>query len=94
MSHTILPPVFSPQNELIYDFGYEVADPETGNFQNRAELKQSNGDVYGSYSYLLPTREILTVIYNVIGDQGFRYTMTRTPVDEAFATGVDAGVGL
>lgn len=79
-----------PQSGITYDFGYEVADPETGNFQNRAELKQANGDVYGSYSLLQPNNQIMTVIYNVIGDRGFQYTITWTPVDPSFATGIDA----
>ncbi|XP_069171027.1 uncharacterized protein [Procambarus clarkii] len=68
-----------------YEFGYEVADPETNNFQNRAEMKTTNGDVFGSYSLLLPTNEILTLSYNVTGDLGFQYSLVLSPVPPAAA---------
>nr|XP_053636090.1 uncharacterized protein LOC128691286 [Cherax quadricarinatus] len=66
-----------------YEFGYEVSDPETNNFHNRAEVKTASGDVFGSYSLLLPTNEVLTLTYNVTGDLGFQYSLVLTPVGSA-----------
>lgn len=56
-----------------------MADPITNNFHNRVEVKLPNGDVLGSWSVLLPDNIIQTVVYNVTGNQGFRYTITRVP---------------
>ncbi|XP_042226668.1 uncharacterized protein LOC121869382 [Homarus americanus] len=64
-----------------YDFGYEVSDAETNNYQNRAEIKLPNGDVFGSYSLLRPDNVIMTVTYNVTGDDGFRYSIVKTDLD-------------
>ncbi|XP_071532196.1 uncharacterized protein [Panulirus ornatus] len=65
---------------VLYEFAYEVSDPDTGNFQNRVEVKLANGDVFGSWSVLLPSQVIMTVVYNVTDNQGFRYTLTMVPV--------------
>ncbi|ROT67164.1 uncharacterized protein [Penaeus vannamei] len=66
-----------------YNYGYEVADVATNNFQNRAEIKLPNGDVFGSYSWLMPTNEIFTLSYNVTGNLGFQYSINITPVGVA-----------
>ncbi|XP_042858707.1 uncharacterized protein LOC122244798 [Penaeus japonicus] len=66
-----------------YNYGYEIADAPTNNFQNRAEIKLPNGDVFGSYSWLMPTNEIFTLSYNVTGNLGFRYSTSITPVGAA-----------
>ncbi|XP_042878207.1 uncharacterized protein LOC122257173 [Penaeus japonicus] len=68
-----------------YNFGYEIADAPTNNFQNRAEIKTPNGDVFGSWSWLMPTNEIFTLSYNVTGNLGFRYSISITPVGGASA---------
>ncbi|XP_047498064.1 uncharacterized protein LOC125045054 [Penaeus chinensis] len=76
----------TPQPIIPYNFGYEVADAATNNFQNRAEIKTPNGDVFGSYSWLMPTNEILTLSYNVTGTAGFQYSINITPVGAAATT--------
>ncbi|XP_068230748.1 cuticle protein 8-like [Palaemon carinicauda] len=70
-----------------YEFAYEVADPPTSNFQNRAEVKLPNGDVFGSWSLLLPDGNIQTVSYNVTGNQGFQYSLVLTPATQTAAAG-------
>ncbi|KAF2350230.1 Insect cuticle protein [Trinorchestia longiramus] len=72
-----------PQDEdtvaiIPYNYGYEVQDPETNNFQNKAEIKTSEGDVYGSYSVLMPDGYIYTTTYNVTGDSGFISRLVKT----------------
>lgn len=61
-----------------YNYGYEVQDPETNNFQNKAEIKTPNGDVYGSYSVLMPDGYIYTTTYNVTGNSGFVSRLVKT----------------
>ncbi|XP_066942645.1 cuticle protein 21-like [Macrobrachium rosenbergii] len=80
----------SPQTENLfpiipYEFAYEVADPPTNNYQNRAEIKLPNGDVFGSWSLLRPDGNIQTVTYNVTGIQGFQYSIVLTPTGHAAA---------
>merc|ERR1712106_244301 len=67
-------------NELVepYSYAYEVRDPETNNFYNKAEVMTKTGDVIGSYSVLMPDGEIYTVTYNVIDDQGYNATLQIT----------------
>ncbi|XP_068230758.1 cuticle protein 8-like [Palaemon carinicauda] len=85
----------SPQSDPInslypiipYEFAFEVADPPTNNFQNRAEVKLPNGDVFGSWSLLLPDGNIQTVTYNVTGNQGFQYSLVLTPATQIAAAG-------
>merc|ERR1712212_202371 len=72
-----------PHAVIPYNYGYEIADAATNNFQNRAEIKTPNGDVFGSYSYLMPTNEIFTMSYNVTGNLGFQYSINITPVGVA-----------
>ncbi|KAA0183356.1 hypothetical protein HAZT_HAZT010224 [Hyalella azteca] len=71
-----------PQDEsfaiIPYNYGYEVQDPETNNFQNKAEIKTSEGDVYGSYSVLMPDGYIYTTTYNVTGDSGYVSRLVKT----------------
>ncbi|XP_068230760.1 cuticle protein 8-like [Palaemon carinicauda] len=69
-----------------YEFAFEVADPPTNNFQNRAEVKLPNGDVFGSWSLLLPDGNIQTVTYNVTGNQGFQYSIALIPSGQVAAT--------
>ncbi|XP_066942644.1 cuticle protein 8-like [Macrobrachium rosenbergii] len=77
-------PVAEPVYPIIpYEFAYEVADPPTNNYQNRAEIKLPNGDVFGSWSVLLPDGIIQTVTYNVTGNLGFQYSIVLTPVGTA-----------
>ncbi|XP_050737877.1 uncharacterized protein LOC127009136 [Eriocheir sinensis] len=54
-----------------YSYTYSVSDPETGNYQNKAEMKNDLGEVFGSYSVLMPDNMIYTTIYNVTGTSGF-----------------------
>ncbi|XP_066942647.1 cuticle protein 8-like [Macrobrachium rosenbergii] len=68
-----------------YEFAYEVADPPTNNYQNRAEIKLPNGDVFGSWSLLRPDGIIQTVTYNVTGNQGLQYSTVLTPTGHVAA---------
>jgi len=61
-----------------YSYGYEVQDAATQNFQNKAEIKTENGDVFGSYSQLMPDGKIYTTTYNVTGNNGYRATLRIT----------------
>ena len=61
-----------------YNYGYEVQDPETNNFQNKAEIKTPNGDVFGSYSVLMPDGYIYTTTYNITGDSGYVSRLIKT----------------
>ncbi|XP_064100090.1 uncharacterized protein LOC135211005 [Macrobrachium nipponense] len=68
-----------------YEFAFEVADPPTNNYQNRAEIKLPNGDVFGSWSLLRPDGNIQTVTYNVTGNLGFQYSIVLTPTGQVAA---------
>lgn len=46
-----------------YNFGFEVRDDDTTNYQNRAEVADELGRVKGSYSYVLPDGFVYTVTY-------------------------------
>lgn len=48
-----------------------MSDPETGNYQNKAEIKNELGEVFGSYSVLMPDNIIYTTTYNITGNSGF-----------------------
>jgi len=61
-----------------YSFQYEIQDTETGNYQNRAEMKTETGDVFGSYSVMMPDGYIYTTTYNVTGSSGFISNLIRT----------------
>lgn len=61
-----------------YNYGYEVQDADTNNYQNKAEIMTPNGDVYGSYSVLMPDGYIYTTTYNVTGDSGFVSRLVKT----------------
>jgi len=54
-----------------YNYGYEIQDPESGNFQNKAEVKLPNGDVFGSYSVLMPDGYVYTTTYNITAANGY-----------------------
>ncbi|XP_068230746.1 cuticle protein 19.8-like [Palaemon carinicauda] len=73
-----------------YSYAYEISDPATGNFQNKAEIKNANNDVFGSWSVLMPDNYIYTTSYNVTGLSGFLYNLVKTPANPAAATAVTA----
>jgi len=64
--------------EIPYNYGYEIQDAASNNFQNKAEVKLSNGDVYGSYSVLMPDGYIYTTSYNSTNEDGYRATLVKT----------------
>lgn len=66
-----------------YSFQYEIQDIETGNYQNRAEMKTETGDVFGSYSVMMPDGYIYTTTYNVTGSSGFISNLIRTLAEPA-----------
>jgi len=55
-----------------YNFAYEVSDPESNNFYNRAEVKNEQGEVIGSYSVYMPDGLIYTTSYKA--GPGIGYT--------------------
>ncbi|CAL4196196.1 unnamed protein product, partial [Meganyctiphanes norvegica] len=61
-----------------YSYGYEVQDPLTNNYQNKAEIKTANGDVFGSYSVLMPDGYIYTTTYNSTLTTGFVSRLVKT----------------
>ena len=67
-----------------YSYQYEVQDADTANFQNKAELKTETGDVYGSYSVLMPDGYIYTTTYNVTGTSGYVARLIKTLAGEPF----------
>ncbi|XP_066942757.1 cuticle protein 21-like [Macrobrachium rosenbergii] len=69
-----------------YSYAYEISDPPTGNFQNKAEIKNANGDVFGSWSVLMPDNYIYTTSYNVTGLSGFLYNIVKTLANPAAVT--------
>ncbi|XP_076062347.1 larval cuticle protein A1A-like [Oratosquilla oratoria] len=74
-------PQGAAEPERLYDFGYEVQDEATNNFQNRAEIKTVLGDVFGSYSLLMPNGFIYTTTYTVTGKEGFKAKLVITDPD-------------
>ncbi|KAK7073551.1 hypothetical protein SK128_017188, partial [Halocaridina rubra] len=73
-----------------YSNAYEISDPPSNNFQNKAEIKNANGDVFGSYSVLMPDNFIYTTTYNVTGLSGFVYNLVKTPANPAAAAATTA----
>lgn len=67
-----------------YSYHYEVQDVSSGNYQNRAEMKTSAGDVYGSYSVLMPDGYIYTTTYNVTGASGYHARLVKTLTTQPF----------
>ncbi|XP_047494750.1 pro-resilin-like [Penaeus chinensis] len=53
-----------------YEFGYEVADPESGNDFGHAETR-SGDSTSGQYRVLLPDGRVQVVTYTVNADSGF-----------------------
>lgn len=76
-----------------YSYQYEVQDAPTGNYQNKAEMKTANGDVFGSYSVLMPDGYIYTTTYNVTGPSGYVANLVRTLATQPFVGGPEAGAG-
>ncbi|KAF2355872.1 Insect cuticle protein [Trinorchestia longiramus] len=67
-----------------YSYQYEVQDAVTGNYQNKAEMKAPNGDVYGSYSVLMPDGYIYTTTYNVTATTGYVANLVKTLATQPF----------
>lgn len=78
-----------------YSYSYDVSDPPTYNFQNKAEIKTVTGDVFGSYSVLMPDNYIYTTTYNVTGNSGYiaRLVKTLAQINRAFASQQTAAAG-
>ncbi|KAG7153308.1 uncharacterized protein LOC121857787 [Homarus americanus] len=63
-----------------YNFGFEVRDDNTTNYQNRAEVSDSEGRVKGSYSYVLPDGFVYTVTYEDKRDgEGLKAIVRKEP---------------
>jgi len=63
-----------------YNFGFEVRDDDTTNYQNRAEVQDSEGRIKGSYSYVLPDGYVYTVTYEDKKDgNGLVQTVQKAP---------------
>jgi len=60
-----------PVVHIPYNFAYEVQDPESNNFYNRAEVKNEEGVVIGSYSVYMPDGLIYTTSYKATPDDGY-----------------------
>lgn len=75
-----------PQPIRPYSYGYEINDPETRNFQNKAEIKTEAGDVYGSYSVLMPDNYIYTTTYNATALTGYVAHLVKTLANVVEAT--------
>lgn len=73
-----------------YSYQYEVQDALTGNYQNKAEMKTDTGDVFGSYSVLMPDGYIYTTTYNVTGLSGYVANLVRTLATQPFVNAAEA----
>jgi len=63
-----------------YNFGFEVSDDNTTNYQNRVEATGEDGVTRGSYSYVLPDGFVYTVEYLDNGDgSGLQATVRKEP---------------
>merc|ERR1711970_619962 len=63
-----------------YNFGFEVSDDNTTNYQNRAEASDGSGRVKGSYSYVLPDNMVYTITYEDNNDgQGIKMVVRKEP---------------
>ncbi|XP_064101008.1 uncharacterized protein LOC135211670 [Macrobrachium nipponense] len=60
-------------------WAFELSEPSSRNFQNRAEVRLPNGDVIGVWSILLHDGMIETISYNATDDGGFQRSVTYTP---------------
>ncbi|XP_050737462.1 uncharacterized protein LOC127008965 [Eriocheir sinensis] len=67
--------------DIVYEYAFEISDEATRTYYSRTEIKLSNGDVFGSWAVLLPSDEIQTMVYNVTKGNGYRYSLTYTPVE-------------
>ncbi|KAL7631626.1 UNVERIFIED_CONTAM: hypothetical protein RMT77_018069 [Armadillidium vulgare] len=70
---------FEEQMIIPYNYGYEIRDSETQNYQNKAEMMDEYGHVYGSYSVLMPDGIIYTTSYKVTPDSGYVATVSKIP---------------
>merc|ERR1711970_436125 len=63
-----------------YNFGFEVSDDNTTNYQNRVETSDGNGHIKGSYSYVLPDNMVYTVTYEDKKDgTGLQVSVRKEP---------------
>ncbi|XP_050725890.1 cuticle protein CP14.6-like [Eriocheir sinensis] len=63
-----------------YNFGFEVRDDLTTNYQNRAEVSDDAGRVKGSYSYVLPDGFVYTITYEDNRDgEGLKAVVRKEP---------------
>ncbi|KAF9823564.1 hypothetical protein SFRURICE_007320 [Spodoptera frugiperda] len=76
------------KNPNAYSFGYDVADPATGNNQYRAEQRHANGTVTGSYGYIDPYGK--PVRYKYIADSlGYSTSLKLSQNSSPTPTGFD-----
>ena len=65
----------APVNPAVYQYQYEVSDPEGNNFFGQGE-KRDGAVTSGSYFVLLPDGRRQRVDYTVNGAEGFVSTVT------------------
>ena len=63
--------------EVLWKLHLEFVLKATG-WKNKAEMKTETGDVFGSYSVLMPDGYIYTTTYNVTGDSGYVSRLVKT----------------
>ncbi|XP_071532447.1 pro-resilin-like [Panulirus ornatus] len=59
-----------PDTSALYDYKYGVLDEESGNDFGHEESRDSQATA-GRYYVLLPDGRVQTVLYSVIGDEGY-----------------------
>ncbi|RZF36214.1 hypothetical protein LSTR_LSTR008540 [Laodelphax striatellus] len=69
-------PVAEPSRD--YAFGYQVADPITGDVKSQSEVKQA-GVVQGEYSFVQPDGSLRQVTYAAAPGAGFNAVVKTIP---------------